>query len=337
MNIPPLEYFAPRSTIEALSLKAQWGARAAWLAGGTDLLPRAKQGVAVPEAVISLKHLGPELAGVQPVAGGLRLGAQTTLRTAAAHAQVASRLPGLSEALASIGAETLQQRVGTLGGNLCAQTRCLYYNQSVFWRSALAPCFKLGGEVCHPGGSTADRCRSVCQSDGAVMLTALGARVELASTEGRRELTLDQFFTGKGEEPLDLRPNELVTAVLLESATDPAGSAYEKMAARGSLDFPQISAGATMLLKDGKVGRVGLALGSVFAAPLALRAAMQPLLGAEPSDQALREAASRAGGDVQPFLIENQSAPAAWRAQMAPVVVLRALTRARNRALEMRS
>ncbi len=332
MNLPSFDYLAPRGLEEALGLKAAWGGSACWLSGGSDLLVRAKQGLAKPEALISLKHLAGALSGVRGSQGRLAVGALTTLHDLAGDPLVRGALPGLVEALTSIGAPTLQQRVASLGGNLCSDTRCLYYNQSAFWRSGLAPCFKLGGEVCHPGGPTADRCRSVCQADAAVMLMALGARVTLARQGGSRELALMDFYTGQGEHPLAMEPEELLTEVSLPLPGRGSGSAYEKLRLRGAMDFPLLSAGVDLGLKDGRVAHAHLALGAVYAAPLLLHTAMEPLLGREPNQEALDDAARRAGSDAGVFLIENLGAPAAWRAEMVPVLVGRALTRALARA-----
>lgn len=332
MSLPYFEYLAPQGLAEALELKGLWGQRAAWLSGGSDLLVRAKQGLVSPEAVISLKNLTPELSGLSEEADHLRLGAQTTLHQALNHPLIARELPGLAEALASIGAPTLQQRVATVGGNLCAQTRCLHYNQSALWRAGLAPCFKLGGQLCHPGGATADRCRSTCQSDGAVMLMALGASVVLQSAAGQRTLPLSDFFTGQGERPQDIGPDELLTHIILERSALGLGTAYVKMASRGAMDFPLLSAGAALRIEGGLIASARLALGAVFAAPLVLKTAMDPLLGLPPTPENLAQAAAQAGRDAAPFLIENHWAPAAWRAQMVPVAVARALERAASRA-----
>jgi 4-hydroxybenzoyl-CoA reductase subunit beta len=328
MGLKDCEYFAPSNLSEALDLKARMGADAVWLAGGTDLMPRARNRLVNPKAVISLKKLVQELSGIEEDGDAVIIGALTSLAEAGGHQTVCDRLPGLTQALKSIGAPTLQQRVGTIGGNICADTRCLYYNQSAFWRSGVAPCFKLGGEVCHPGGATADRCRSICQSDGAVMLAALGARVSLASDSGERELGLDEFFTGRGEEPFTMEPAELLNKVKIP-APKGQGSAYYKVAARKAIDYPLISAAAAVCLDaDGVVTKASLALGGVYAAPLMLKDASQAMVGQKCGPKEVADVARKAGSHAQPFFIENQSAPAEWRAEMAPVVAKRALTEA---------
>lgn len=334
MLLPQFDYLAPSTLAEALEIKARLGSEAVWLAGGTDLLPRAKQGLAGPSTVISLKNLGDELRGVSVQEGRLVIGAMTTLKQAGAHPEVQARLPGLADALSAIGAETMQQRVGTVGGNLCADTRCLYLNQSKAWRSGLAPCFKLGGEVCHPGGATADRCRSVCQSDGAIMLMALGGSVLLAGDQGRRELPLEEFFTGKGEAPLAMRADELMLNVSVGLEEAGMGSAYHKMALRGAIDFPVLSAGAKVVLEGGVVQSARVSIGAVFAAPLLMSDAVKSLIGHPPTEEAIAEAARRAGSHADPFPVNNLSADLAWRKAMVPVVVRRALTVAVRRAGE---
>lgn len=328
MGLKDCEYFAPSNLTEALEFKARMGADAVWLAGGTDLLPRARHKLANPKAVISLKKLVQELSGVEEEGDGVKIGALTSLAEAGAHQAVANRLPGLSQALKSIGAPTLQQRVGTVGGNLCADTRCLYYNQSAFWRSGVAPCFKLGGETCQPGGEKAERCRSTCQSDGAVMLAALAARVSLAGSGGERELGLDEFYTGRGEEPLAMDPAELLVSVKIP-APKGQGSAYYKLAARKAVDYPLISAAAAVCLDpDGVVRGASLALGGVYAAPLMLKEASQSMVGQKCGPSEVEAVAKKAGSHAQPFFLENHSAPAGWRQEMAPVVAMRALTQA---------
>ena len=334
MTLPPFQYLAPADLASALAEKAARGEEALWLAGGTDLMVRAKQGLAAPKAMISLKHLAGELSGIHERDDHLVLGAMTPLKDAAGHPLVSGRLPGLAEALASIGAETLQQRVGTIGGNLCLQTRCIYYNQTAFWRSTFAPCFKLGGEVCHPGGSTADRCRSICQADGAVMLAALGARVRLVSADGSRDLSLDEFFTGKGEAPFDLHPDELLSEVLVPLPPDGAGagSAYYKLAARGAIDYPALSAAAWLQTENRAVNGVRVTLGAVYAAPLPLADAVAPLKGTTLTEAAIHETALKAGRHAEPFFIDNQAVNTQWRREMVAVAVERALTRAAHRA-----
>lgn len=328
MGLKDCEYFAPSNLTEALDLKARMGADAVWLAGGTDLMPRARNKLVNIKAVISLKKLVRELSGVEEDGADVKIGALTSLAEAGAHQAVCNSLPGLSQALQSIGAPTLQQRVGTIGGNLCADTRCLYYNQSAFWRSGVAPCFKLGGEICHPGGASADRCRSTCQSDGAVMLAALDARVSLAAGSGERQLGLDEFYTGRGEEPLAMGPDELLIKVTVPAPKE-QGSAYCKLAARKAIDYPLISAAAAVCLDaDSVVTKASLALGGVYAAPLMLKEASQSLVGQKCGPKEVEAVARKAGSHAQPFFVENHSAPAAWRMEMAPVVAKRALTQA---------
>lgn len=325
MGMKPFEYQRPASLGEALELKARFGGEAAWLAGGTDLLPRAKQALAKPAMVISLADLAGELGGISQDGGFLTLGSMASLHQVAGHPTVAAKLPGLVRAVRSIGAYTLQRHAGTIGGNVMLETRCLYYNQSEFWRSGLAPCFKLGGEVCHPGGATADRCRSAFSGDGAVMLAALGARVALKSASGSRELPFDEFFTGKGETPTAIAADELLCAIKVPLPPAGEASAYHKVAWRGAVDYPLVSAAARLRIADGQVTEAALYLGAAFAAPLALRDAMNELTGQPASQDSLARAAAKASRHAEPFFLDNLGATREWRAEMAGVAAKRVL------------
>jgi CO/xanthine dehydrogenase FAD-binding subunit len=305
-----------------------------WLAGGTDFVVRAGQGLARPDVVISLKKLVPLLSGVEKRDKKLFIGGLSSLDMVSKDLLVKSCFPGLAEALASVGAPTLQQRVGTLAGNLCLETRCIYFNQSEFWRSALAPCFKNGGEVCHPGGTAADRCRSVCASDGAAMLAALNGEFEVAGEAGLRRVPWHDFYTGKGEAPFALEPDELVQGVYLDLPEQGFGNAYYKMASRKTLDFAFLSAAANLVVQDGLVQKADLVLGSVFAAPLVMKEAAQFLLGKPPDKQNLARVADLAGKHGEVFLIDNMGVDLDWRKKMLRVCALRALNKALKRVEE---
>ena len=331
MPLPGFKYVAPVNLDHALALKAQHQERSMWLAGGTDLVLRARQGLAKPEVVISLKKLVPELSGVQKRGKKLYIGGLSSLDMVAKDPLLKEPFPGLAEALASIGAPSLQHRVGTLSGNLCLETRCNYFNQSEFWRSALAPCFKNGGEVCHPGGESADRCRSVCASDGAIMLAALDGGFELADKSGSRLLPWHEFYTGKGETPFALEPDELVQGVYLDLPEPGSGNAYFKMASRKSIDFALLSAGANLVVQDGLVKKANLVLGSVFAAPLIMKEATQTLVGKPPEQDNLDRAADLVARHGEVFLIDNLGVDLDWRKKMLRVCALRALNKALGR------
>ena len=162
--------------------------------------------------------------------------------------------PALREALEATSCETLQMR-GTVGGNLLQDTRCLFYNQSEFWRRAKGPCVKTGGDSCHVTGS--GRCLSNYASDLAPSLLTLGASLRLIGPEGEREITLEELFSGDGAKPFNLKPGEILCEILLPKRVTKGG--YEKLRLRGSIDYPLL--GVALSMADGKgrlsVGAVG--------------------------------------------------------------------------------
>src|SRR5687768_7333879 len=181
-----------------------------YIAGGTDLMPNMKHRLFTPRQLIGLKRL-PELHGIVVSDGELRIGAAETLTAIAHHPLVREHAPSLAKAAGLVAGPQLRN-MGTLGGNLCLDTRCTYYNQTYFWREALGFCLKKDGEHCHvvPQGK---RCVAAHSSDVAPVLIALGAEVEIASRKGRRVIPVESFFVGDGIHNNVLSPGELVTEV----------------------------------------------------------------------------------------------------------------------------
>ncbi|MFH1090005.1 MAG: FAD binding domain-containing protein, partial [Pseudomonadota bacterium] len=211
MRLPSFEYLAPSSLAETLRLLAERAPAAAVLAGGTDLIPRLRYRLVKPDLVLSLSHV-PELKEIRLDGLTLKIGACAVLQEVMNHPEVKAQAPGLADALKSIGAPNIQHRIGTIGGNLLLNTRCLFYNQSEWWRSGRERCLKNGGQVCHSLPESKE-CSASCQSDGAAMLSALSVQVVLKSAKGERMLPLAELFSGKGEAPFTLTPEELLTQV----------------------------------------------------------------------------------------------------------------------------
>lgn len=177
MQLPGFEYLEPRNIDEAFDMLGAHGAGCAVLAGGTDLIVRMKLRLQSPRFLVSLKHLN-DLDYIREDAGCLLIGAATPLARIIAAENVRAQLPAFHEAVAAVGARSIQHVRGTLGGNLCQDNRCRFYNQSAFFRSARQACHKAGGTICYARDGS-DRCRSTCQSDGATALMALDAKVTL--------------------------------------------------------------------------------------------------------------------------------------------------------------
>ncbi len=327
MRLSLFEYLEPKNLDETLSSLDEFKERAALLAGGTDLIVRMKQRLETPSCLIGLKSLD-ELRFIVEEGDIIRIGALTTLNEILQSATVLKLFSGLIQAISSVGAPTIQHFRVTIGGNLCQNTRCLYYNQSAFWRSGRQACHKAGGQICY-AEENSDRCRSANQSDGAAALMALGARAVLKKKTGERTLSLDEFFTGKGEAPLALEPDEILTEIQIPYPPEASGSSYEKLNFRSAIDYPLVSSAVSLTLQNGKIGAIRIVIGAVAASPLFLRQVSEILVDANTKDQhAIGRAARDAMVQASAFPVENLGSSVAYRSKMVQVLVRRGIEKA---------
>src|SRR5438552_9757217 len=234
MTLPAVDVLRPRSVAEAVAqLAAHPGARL--LAGGTDIVPNLKYGMYDTQHLIALRGLSKELRYVRSEGGLLKLGARCTSDQLSREAAI---LPALAEACAQIAGPQLR-RMGTLGGNLCLDTRCVYVNQSYFWRSALGFCLKKDGTLCHvvAGGK---RCVAAASNDTAPVLLSLDASVRTISPRGERVLPLREFYLADGVHNTVLEPDELLTEVQIPNAAFAKRQAFAKLRTRAAIDFPAL-------------------------------------------------------------------------------------------------
>jgi 4-hydroxybenzoyl-CoA reductase subunit beta len=213
----------------------------------------------------------------------------------------------------------------TIGGNLCLDTRCIYYNQSELWRSGQEACFKLGGDICH-AVEKGRRCQAVYQGDLGPVLLALGAEVKIISTKGEKIIPLAEFFTGRGEKPNVLKPDEILVEVLIPSGQGAVG-VYEKLHVREGMDFPM--AGVAVMVKRNRSGAIEqgkLVLGAVGSSPTEVSNAARLLVGHKPTDDLLQSVSQEAMDRAQP--VGNLAMNASYRRKMVGVLVKRALRRA---------
>lgn len=260
-RLPAFELSRPRSLDEALSALSCEGARA--IAGGSDVLPALKLGRGRPRELVSLAAVR-ELAGITLEAGALRIGAATRLDELSRHELVRAYAPALAEAAGHVGSPQLR-RMGTLGGNICLDTRCRYVDQSPLFRQALGGCLKADGTACHvvPGGT---RCVAALSADTVPALCVHEATVELASLAGRRELPIDALYGTDGARHLRLERGELVLSVRVRRHAE-ARFAYRKWAVRRAIDFPLVSVGVRLELRGGALAGGLVAAGVLGPAP----------------------------------------------------------------------
>jgi len=266
VTLPPFELLRPTTLGAALRALEDYGPDAQVVAGGTDLIPSMKQRLFTPRVLVDLKRLR-DLDYLRSESdGALVLGALTKISTLVNSPLLARQFPVLHQAAQSV-ASPLLRNLGTLGGNLCLDTRCLYYNQSAFWREALGYCLKKDGTVCHvaPGGRA---CWAVFSGDTAPALLALEARVHLASPRGTREVPLAEFYVNEGAIRIAKDRDELVTAVRIPPSSAGWDGVYKKYRVRQSIDYPLAGVAAVMKKDaDGTCREARLALTAVNPAP----------------------------------------------------------------------
>lgn len=331
MRLPAFAYELPRDLDEALELLHTCGPNCKILAGGTDLLVRMKQGLASPTHLISLKAL-PELAIIRESDSLLRIGTAVRLADILTYRPIQDRWPGFHEAVTSIGAPSIQHFSGTIGGNLCQDNRCQFYNQSNFFRKARQACNKAGGKTCFAWEGGSDKCHSVCQSDAAPMLIAMDAQVAVRSKNGERTLPLTELYSSVGERPLTLADDEMLTEIHVPDAGPGTGTAFEKLAYRSAIDYAVVSAGALVRTEGESIAQARLVIGAVARAPLTISAA-EKILKDRPTDdqQAVDEAGRAAMNAAEAFVANNMAQPKDYRIQMVSVIAKRALKRALER------
>ncbi len=325
MKLPEFEYFSPRDIPSTLELLSIHGAQAALLAGGTDLLVRMKQQLAAPGVVINLKDVE-ELKGISKRKDNtLFIGALTTLTELLESPVIRKKYPGLFQAVEAVSAPPLQN-MGTVGGNLVQETRCLYYNQTAMWRRSKPVCFKAGGSVCNAvkGGK---HCFAMYQGDLAPMLIALNAQVVLSRKGESRTIPLEELYSGKGKMPIKKDADELLEGVILPPPGKNVACRYEKLRIRQALDYPLVGVAVCMTLTDDrKVCEAGrLVLTAVGSGPVIAddNKLMKKAGVSEEWIQRLAEAAYKAAKPVP-----NVLTPPAYRKRMARVLTRRTVSRA---------
>jgi 4-hydroxybenzoyl-CoA reductase subunit beta len=337
MRAPKFRYHAARSVRDAVSALRDGGPRAMLLAGGTDLVPNMKRRTQTPELVIGIRHI----AALRRISNGdgLTIGACVTLAELAAHRKVRGAYRALAAAAGSVATPHLRN-MGTLGGNLCLDTRCNYYNQNAEWREAIGNCMKAptgtGGTAClSPDGTgicwvatSSPRCWAVSSTDTAPALIALGAEVTLASAEGGRRLPLEQLYRDDGMDHLAKRPDELLSTVHLAPPSDAWRSTYWKLRRRGSFDFPVLSVAAALRFGPGGVVEdARVVLGAVGSRPVPVSESSE-LVGRALTDEVIRRFADAAATHARPM--DNTDFELSWRKKVARSYVRGALEELRS-------
>ncbi len=280
--LPDFDLVRP-ATVEAAVEAWRGHAAARYLSGGTDLIPNMRRGLVDSGRLVDLSAVD-ELRRLGADDSGLHLGAAVTLAEVAEEPAVASAWRALAEAAGTVAGPT-QRMMGTVGGNLCLDTRCYFYNQSQWWRQSNDFCLKYEGEICHVVPSS-KRCYAAYSGDLAPALLVLGAEVEVAGPEGRRRMPVAELFRDDGADYLTLAEGELVAAVHVPPSAPGLASSYEKIRVRGSIDFPLAGVAAAVARQGETVGDLRVALTGTNPLPLLLTGT-QDLVGGELDEAAL--------------------------------------------------
>jgi 4-hydroxybenzoyl-CoA reductase subunit beta len=308
MRLPYFRYYAPRSTREAADLLTSAPHETMVMGGGTDLLPNMKRRQQVPAAIVGLRNIA-ELRGMRDGDEGLEIGAGVTLAALVRDARVRRDYSALWQAVVQIATPHLRN-MGTIGGNLCLDTRCNYYDQNYEWRKAIDFCMKKDGAICWVAPSSR-RCLAVSSADTIPALVALGASVTLTSAAGSRRMPLAELYRNDGIHYLTRQPGEILTAVHLPPL-EGWRSSYWKLRRRGAFDFPVLGvAAAARFTADGTIEAARIVLGAIASSPVDVSGVAAQLVGGQLTDEAIARAADAAAGCARPM--DNTDFTLHWR------------------------
>jgi len=300
LRLPWFEHRAPRSVAEAAKILAGEGPRAMLIAGGTDLLPNMKRRHQAPAVLVSLR----QISELRKLNGSF--GAGLTLNEVVRSEKTPT---ALRQAAAQVATPPLRN-MGTLGGNLCLDTRCNYYNQSYEWRKAIDFCLKKDGKICWVA-TASKRCVAVSSTDTAPALIALSAVVKLISEKSEREIPVEALYNNDGIEYLSRRPDEILTEVRVPSGWK---STYWKLRRRGSFDFPILGVGAALKFDGDVITEARLALGAVASRPFLVEKAGEFLKGKKLTDEVITEASELVANRAKPM--DNTDMDLYWRKEV---------------------
>ncbi len=324
LRLPRFRYLEPTQITEAARILAAEGADAMLLAGGTDLFPNMKRRQQTPATVVALRGVE----RMREIGSGhcLTIGAGITLTEIVQSDLIRSRHAGLWQAAAQVASPQLRN-MATAGGNLCLDTRCSYYNQTMEWRKAIDFCMKKDGAVCWvaPGSP---KCIAVSSTDTAPALISLRAKVKLTSAHGDRMIRLEDLYANDGIRYLTKEHDEILTLVELDQV-DNWRSTYWKLRRRGSIDFPVLGVAASAKLAgDGTVEDCRVVLGAVASAPVRALKADAILIGSKLTDDVITRAAAEAAKVAKPM--DNTDFTLHWRKKVASGFVTYALRELRG-------
>lgn len=292
--MPQFRLAQPKSVKDAIAARLKYPS-GRFVAGGTDLLVNMRRGITRPDVLIDLSGID-ELTEIETDGHGVTIGAGVSIACLARNETIANQYRALAQAAETI-AGPGHRTVGTVGGNLCLDTRCIYYNQSEWWRDANAYCLKNRGDTCHvaPQGQ---RCHAAYTGDLAPALLVLGAKIDIAGEQGSRRISLDDLYVEDGKAHLTLADSEIIVAVHLPS--DPPPSAYAKIRVRAAIDFPLAGVAVALAASGTTIGSLRVALTGTNSRPFLL-AGTEAFAGKPVDERLLEEIGRLVQKQVQPM------------------------------------
>ena len=322
--LPSFKLLRPHTVEDAVGLLVKHGPEVSIVAGGTDLLPSMKQKLFTPAYLMDIRGIE-ELHRVRVQPGhGVEIGALTTLSTIEDSGYIANHYSVLHEAVQHV-ASPILRNMGTLGGNICLDTRCLWYNQSLQWRKGCGFCIKKDGDLCHvaPGGKI---CWAAFSADTPAALLCLSAELEIAGASGYRRVPIADFYTNIGDARMKLATNELLTRIFLPESTAGYKGVYKKLRIRGSIDYPLAGVAVAIKKKGRQVEDAKVAITGVNPAPWLIAGADHALMGREVNEHdamVVGELAARTAKPLTTSLLTPE-----YRREMIRVYTKRAVLQA---------
>ena len=331
--MPDFRVLNPATLDEAIAARAAHP-DAKPLGGGTDLVVNIRRGIVAPPVLIDMNRV-PELHAIKADASGLALGASVTLTQIAEHPDVIEHYPVVAQAAAHIAGPT-QRNMGTVGGNLCLDTRCIFYNQSEWWRDANNHCLKTSGTICHVAPKSRGVCFATFSGDLAPALLTLGAEVDIAGPQGKRTIPLEKLYIGfarqdvpvteaqgDGKFYLSLRPGEIVSAVRAKNMPG-LRSAYDKIRIRKSIEYPVAGVAVALKKEAGKLTELRIGFTGTNPRPVLL-AGTQELCGGGLDERVTKGLDALVRDQIMPM--KTTFTPGHYRRRVAGVLARRLVAR----------
>ncbi len=327
MSLPSFQLLRPRTVDETMSLLGKHAGETKIVAGGTDLLPSMKQKLFTPPYLLDLRGVL-EINGITSSADGVSIGALTPLSLIEQSALIRRDYPVLYEAVKTVASPVIRN-MATLGGNICLDTRCLWYNQSLLWRKSCGFCLKKDGDLCHvaPGGNF---CWATFSGDTPPALLCLDAEIEIAGPKGVRRVALRDFYVNDGIVRLRLESHEIVARVFLPASSAGWRGSYQKLRVRGSIDYPLAGVAVALRIepKSRRIEDARVAITAVNPAPLLIQDADAQLIGTL-ADESLAERIGEMASRTAKPLTTSALTPE-YRREMVRVFTKRAVIAAAN-------